>query len=163
MTDICIDIGITNTTGEKWLSILVNTGLVFLLQPYSNNVVARVVKRPKIYMTDTGLSCYLAGYLDSLTLEKSAYNGAIFETYVVTEILKSFSNNRKEIDLLILYDNVIYPIEIKKSANPGVDGIKNFERVKKFGMKVGNGGIICMKKDNFLIDINNNYIPIEYL
>ena len=178
MTDICRDIGITNTTGEKWLSILVNTGLVFLLQPYSNNTVARVVKRPKIYMTDTGLSCYLAGYLDSLTLEKSAYNGAIFETYVVTEILKSFSNNGedarkhlyyyrdnngKEIDLLIIYDNVIYPIEIKKSASPKLEAIKNFDVVKKFGMQVGNGGVICMKQDIFPIDKDNNYIPVEYL
>lgn len=102
ITDICKDIGITNTTGEKWLSILVNTGIVFLLQPYSNNTVARVVKRPKIYVTDTGLSCYLAGYLDSLTLEKSAYNGAIFETYVVTEILKSFSNNGEDVKTSIL-------------------------------------------------------------
>ena len=178
ITDICKDIGITNTTGEKWLSILVNTGIVFLLQPYSNNTVARVVKRPKIYVTDTGLSCYLAGYLDSLTLEKSAYNGAIFETYVVTEILKSFSNNGedakkhlyyyrdnngKEIDLLIIYDNVVYPIEIKKSASPKTDAIKKLDVVKKFGMQVGNGGVICMKQDIFPIDRNNNYIPIEYL
>lgn len=178
MTDICKDIGITNTTGEKWLSILVNTGLVFLLQPYSNNTVARVVKRPKIYMTDTGLSCYLSGYLDSLTLEKSAYKGAIFETYVVTEILKSFSNNGedarkhlyyyrdnngKEIDLLILRNNIIYPIEIKKSANPKTEAIKNFEVAEKFGMKVGNGGVICMKSDIFPIDKNNNYIPVELL
>ena len=92
-------------------------------------------------MTDTGLSCYLAGYLDSLILEKSPYNGAIFETYVVTEILKSFSNNEenprkhlyyyrdnneKEIDLLIIYDNAIYQIEIKKSASQKLDAIKNF-------------------------------------
>ena len=178
MTDICRDIGITNVTGEKWLSILTNTGLVFLLQPYSNNTVARVVKRPKIYFTDTGLACYLAGYLDSRTLEKSAYNGAIFETYVVTEIVKSFANdgkdarkylyyyrdnNGKEIDLLILYDNIIYPIEIKKSANPKTEATKNFEIVKKFGMEIGNGGVICMKQDIFPIDRNNNYIPIEYL
>ena len=178
MTDICKDIGITNTTGEKWLSILVNTGLVFLLGSYSNNTVARTVKRPKIYMTDTGLSCYLAGYLDSLTLEKSAYNGAIFETYVITEILKSFSNNGKdarkylyyyrdnngkEIDLLIIYDNVVYPIEIKKGASPKIDATKNFDVVKKFGMQVGNGGVICMKQDIFPIDKDNNYIPVEYL
>ena len=178
MTDICKDIGITNTTGEKWLSILVNTGLVFLLGSYSNNTVARTVKRPKIYMTDTGLSCYLAGYLDSLTLEKSAYNGAIFETYVITEILKSFSNNGKdarkylyyyrdnngkEIDLLIIYANVVYPIEIKKGASPKIDATKNFDVVKKFGMQVGNGGVICMKQDIFPIDKDNNYIPVEYL
>ena len=162
----------------KCLSILVSTGLVFLLQPYSNNTVARVVKRLKIYFTDTGLSCYLSGYLDSLTLEKSAYNGAIFETYVVTEILKSFSNNGedarkhlyyyrdnngKEIDLLILRNNIIHPIEIKKSASPKTEAIKNFEVAEKFGMKVGNGGVICMKSDIFPIDKNNNYIPVELL
>ncbi len=178
MVDICKDVGITSMTGEKWLSILVNTGLVFLLQPYSNNTVARIVKRPKIYFTDTGLSCYLAGFLDNVTLEKSSYSGAIFETYVVTEILKSFTNNGKdakkylyyyrdnngkEIDLLIIYNNKVYPLEIKKSANPKIDSIKNFDIVNKFGMEIGNGGVICMKKDIFPIDKDNNYIPIEYL
>ena len=178
MSDICNGIGITNATGEKWLSILTNTGIVYLLQPYSNNSVARVVKKPKVYFMDTGLACYLAGYMYSRTLEKSAYNGAIFETYVISEIIKSFINsgldarkylyyyrynNSKEIDLLIIKNNVVYPIEIKKSANPGTDAIKNFSIVDKFGMSVGNGGVICMKSEIFPIDKNNNYIPIELI
>ena len=178
MTDICNGIGITNSTGESWLSILTNTGLIYLLQPYSNNSVARIVKKPKIYFMDTGLACYLAGYLDAVTLEKSAYNGAIFETYVITEIIKSYTNkgmdakkylyyyrdnNGKEIDLLIIYNNVVYPIEIKKSANPGTEAIKNFDVVKKFGLEVGNGGVICMKEKLFPIDKENNYIPIELI
>lgn len=178
MTDICNGIGITNSTGENWLSILTNTGLVYLLQPYSNNNVARIVKKPKIYFMDTGLACYLAGYLDAITLEKSAYNGAIFETYVITEIIKSYTNNGmdakkylyfyrdnngKEIDLLIIYNNVVYPIEIKKSANPGTEAIKHFDIVKKFGLEVGNGGVICMKENLFPIDKENNYIPIELI
>lgn len=178
MTDICNGIGISNSTGENWLSILTNTGLVYLLQPYSNNNVARIVKKPKIYFMDTGLACYLAGYLDAITLEKSAYNGAIFETYVITEIIKSFTNNGldakkylyfyrdnngKEIDLLIIYNNVVYPIEIKKSANPGPEAIKHFDIVKKFGLEVGNGGVICMKENLFPIDKENNYIPIELI
>lgn len=116
-------------TAQNWLSILVNTGIVYLLQPYYSNNISRIVKRPKIYFMDTGLACFLAGYMDSTTLEKSAFNGAIFETCVVTEIIKSFTNqgldskkylyyyrdnNGKEIDLLIMYDNTVYPIEIKK-------------------------------------------------
>lgn len=178
MSDICNELGITSVTGDSWLSILVNTGLVYLLQPYSNNNIARIVKKPKIYFMDTGLACYLAGYLDAVTLEKSAFNGPIFETYIITEIIKSYANqgmnarkylyyyrdnNGKEIDLIIVYNNTVYPIEIKKSANPKVDAIKNFKVIEKFGMKIGNGGIICMKENLFPIDENNNYIPIELI
>lgn len=178
MTDICSEIGISNSTADKWLSILTNTGLVYLLQPYSNNNVARIVKKPKVYFMDTGLACYLAGYINSVTLEKSAFNGAIFETYVITEIIKSYTNNAidprkhlyyyrdnngKEIDLIIIYDNVVYPVEIKKSANPPQEAIKHFNIIEKFGMKVGNGAVICMKEKLFPIDKNNNYVPIELL
>ena len=178
LTDICNGIGITSATAEKWLSILKNTGIIYLLQPYSNNNVARIVKKPKVYFMDTGLACYLAGYMDSVTLEKSAYNGAIFETYVISEIIKSYinngldtkkylyyyrDNNGKEIDLIIIKNNVVYPIEIKKSANPGKEVIKNFSVINKFGLEVGNGGVICMKSEIFPIDKENNYIPIELI
>lgn len=178
LSDICNGVGITNATAEKWLSILTNTGIVYLLQPYSNNNIARIVKKPKLYFMDTGLACYLAGYTDSIPLERSAYNGAIFETYVISEIIKSYinngldakkylyyyrDNNGKEIDLLIIKNNIVYPIEIKKSANPGTEAIKNFYVVDKFGLEVGNGGVICMKSDIFPIDKKNNYIPIELI
>ena len=178
INDISNSIEINNHTAQNWLSILVSSGLVYLLQPYSNNNVSRIVKRPKIYFMDTGLACFLAGYMDSVTLEKSAFNGNILETYVVTEIIKSFTNNgmdsrkylyyyrdnnAKEIDLLIFYNNTVYPLEIKKSCNPGKQAIKNFNIVEKFGMNVGNGGVICLAKDLFPIDRNNNLIPIELL
>ena len=178
LTDICNSIGISNSTGDNWLSILTNTGLVYLLQPYSNNNISRIVKRPKIYFMDTGLACYLSGYLDAITLERSAYNGAIFETYIITEIIKSYTNqgmdarkylyyyrdnNGKEIDLLITYNNTVYPIEIKKSASPGKEAIKHFNITEKFNMNIGNGGVICMKEDLFPIDEKNNYIPIELI
>lgn len=178
LSDICNGVGITSVTAEKWLSILKNTGIIYLLQPYSNNNVARIVKKPKVYFMDTGLACYLAGYMDSITLEKSAYNGAIFETYFISEIIKSYinngfdakkylyyyrDNNGKEIDLLIIKNNIVYPIEIKKSANPGKEAIKNFSVVNKFGLEVGNGGVICMKSEIFPIDKENNYIPIELI
>lgn len=178
MTDICNGVGIANSTGEQWLSILTNTGLIYLLQPYSNNNVSRIVKKPKIYFMDTGIACYLAGYLDAATLEKSAFNGAIFETYVITEIIKSYANqgmdarkylyyyrdnNGKEIDLLIIYNNVIYPIEIKKSSNPSKESIKNFNVIEKFNIKAGTGGVICMKSNLFPIDKNNYFIPIELI
>lgn len=126
--NISKDVGIDNKTAENWLSILKTSGLVFLLQPYSNNPTSRAIKTPKMYFTDTGLACYLAGYSDSVTLEKSAMNGSIFETYVVMEIIKSFVNdnkdprlylsyyrdsNQKEIDFVISMNDKVYPIEIK--------------------------------------------------
>jgi len=173
-----LEVGIDNKTAEEWISILKNTGIIYLLQPYMNNNVGRAVKRQKLYFMDTGLACYLTGYTDASILEKSSYSGAIFETYVISEIIKSFTNygkdprkhlyyyrdnNQKEVDLLILDNNMVYPVEIKKSADPGRIAVKNFDIVSKFGMDAGNGVVICMSKDLFAIDDNNYYVPIEYI
>ena len=177
-TSVASEVGIDDKTVNSWLSILKNTGIIYMLQPYMNNSVGRAVKREKIYFTDTGLACYLAGYVDYVTLEKSVYSGAIFETYVVDEIIKSFvncgkdarkhlyyyrDNNQKEIDLLINYNNVIYPIEIKKSANPGKDAIKNFDVVNNFEPQKGNGIVLCMTKNIIAYDDDNYMVPIEYI
>lgn len=177
-SDIGKDVGIDNKTVDDWMSILKNTFLVYLLQPYFNNALGRVIKRPKIYFMDTGLACYLSGYLDSRTLEKSAYSGQIFETYIVSEIIKSYTNNsrdprlhlyyyrdnnQKEIDLLIVDQNNIYPVEIKKSANPGKDTIKNFNIVEKFEMNSPNGIVLCLSKEIHALDDKNYMIPIEYI
>ena len=177
-SEIASNIGVDSKTVDEWLSVLKNTNIIYLLQPFSNNNVSKIIKRPKIYFMDTGLACYLAGYVSSETLEISVYGGAIFETYVVSEIIKNFANNgknakrylyyyrdqnQKEIDLIINYDNTIYPIEIKKSANPGVSAIKNFEVVKKFGLNIGNGIVLCMMSDILAIDENNYYVPIDYI
>lgn len=177
-SEIGKDVGIDNKTVDDWMSILKNTFLVYLLQPYSNNPTARVIKRPKIYFMDTGLACYLAGYLDARTLERSAYSGQIFETYVISEIIKSYTNNsrdprlhlyyyrdnnQKEIDLIVVDQDKIYPVEIKKSANPGKDAIKNFDVIEKFEMKSPCGAVICLTKDIHVIDEKNYMIPIEYI
>jgi len=177
-SDIGKDVGIDNKTVDEWMSILRNTFLVYLLQPYSNNTLSRVIKRPKIYLMDTGLACYLAGYLDARTLERSAYSGQIFETYIVSEIIKSYTNNardprlhlyyyrdnnQKEIDLLIVDQNNIYPVEIKKGANLGKDAIKNFNITKNFQMNSPNGVVLCLTKDLHAIDEKNYMVPIEYI
>ena len=176
--DIANDIGIDSKTVDEWVSILKNTNLIYMLNSYSNNNIKKAIKRPKIYFMDTGLACYLTGYLNSETLEKSAYNGPIFETYIVSEIIKSYTNNgkdprtrlyyyrdknQKEIDLLIFYDNTVYPVEIKKSANPGKTAIKNFEVIKNIETEKGNGVVLCMMENIMAIDENNYYVPIEYV
>lgn len=176
--DISNDVGISNSTGSEWLSILANTGLVMFLQPYFNNNLSRIIKSPKLYMTDTGLACYLTGYMDATILERSLYNGAIFETYVINEITKSFANQgldpskylfyyrdkeKNEIDLLIEDNKIIYPIEIKKSAKPNKDAINSFNLLNATGYEIGEGGVICLADKIIPIDEKNNIIPIEYI
>ena len=177
-SELASDIEIDSKTVDEWMSILVNTHLVFLLNSYSNNTVQRVIKRPKIIFMDTGLACFLAGYLTAETLERSSYSGQIFENYIISEIIKSYTNNgydahrhlyyyrdkeKKEIDLLIIYNNVVYPVEIKKSANPGKEAFKNFEVVKKFNLEVGTGIVLCMISEILALEEDRYFVPIEYI
>ncbi len=177
-SDIAKDVGIDSDTVAKWTGVLSNTYIIFLLQPHMNNNIGRIIKRPKIYFMDTGLAAYLTGYVSSETLQKSAYSGQIFETYVISEIVKSYTNNQrdprkhlyyyrdnngKEIDLLVIEGDNIYPVEIKKGANPDKEAIKNFNIVEKFEMNSPNGCIICLSKDIHAIDEKNYMIPIEYI
>lgn len=177
-SDIAKDVGIDSETVAKWTGILSNTYVVFLLQPHMNNNVGRIIKRPKIYFMDTGLACYLTGYVSSETLQKSVYSGQIFETYIISEIVKSYTNNGrdpkkhlyyyrdnngKEIDLLVIHEDNIYPVEIKKNSNPEKEVIKNFSIVEKFEMNSPNGIVICLTKDIHAFDEKNYMIPIEYI
>ena len=177
-SDISKDVGVDSETITRWTGILSNTYIIFLLQPHMNNNMSRITKRPKIYFMDTGLACYLTGYVSSETLQRSAYSGQIFETYIISEIVKSYTNNQrdpikhlyyyrdsngKEIDLLVIYEDNIYPVEIKKGANPGKDAIKNFNVVEKFEMNSPNGIVLCLTQDIHPLDKNNYMIPIEYI
>ena len=144
--------GISAPTAKKWLSILVSSHIVALVQPYYNNVLKRVVKMPLLHFLDTGLAAYLLKWGNPEALEKGAMSGAFFETYVFTEIYKSYLNagkeppifyyrdkDQKEIDLLIYQNGTLSPIEIKKSASPNKAAIKNFhvlapiQEPKQFG------------------------------
>ena len=177
--DIAKEVEIDIKTAQSWLSVLRTSGLVYLLQPYSNNAIKRIIKRPKLYFMDTGLACFLSKYVDSQTLAISAYSGNIFETYIMSEIIKTYINNGKypdlylyyyrdsnknEIDLLILQNGTIYPVEIKQSANPSKEIVKNFKvlaPLEKAGLKIGEGGIICMMDKVIPINDKNSFIPIQ--
>lgn len=179
INEICQDVEISNYTANEWLSILKNTCLVYLMQPFSSNLIKRVVKSPKIYFMDTGLACYLVSYNNAKVLENSAYNGAIFETYVVSEIIKNLVNNgvdvrtklsyyrdnhQREIDLIIEDKNVLYPIEIKKSMTPDKSAIKNFNVLNDIkDKKIGTGIVLCNIEKITPIDNNNYFVPIEYI
>lgn len=154
--EISRSLGISAPTAKHWVSILERSGIIHILKPYSPNITSRLVKTPKFYFSDTGLAAYLCRWPNAETLENGAMSGAFFETFVVSEILKSYFNSgiepdicyyrdidKKEIDLLLNEGGKIIPAEIKKAKNPeGAD--KNFKVLEKLGKAVGNGLIICM-------------------
>lgn len=177
--------GISAPTAKKWLSILVSSHIVALVQPYYNNVLKRVVKMPLLHFLDTGLAAYLLKWGNPEALEKGAMSGAFFETYVFTEIYKSYLNagkeppifyyrdkDQKEIDLLIYQNGTLSPVEIKKSASPNKTAIKNFhvlapiQEPKQFGglddlkVTMGAGNVICMAQDLLPLDEQNWRVPV---
>lgn len=178
LSDIARDVEIDRKTADGWLSILVSSGIVFLLKPYSGNTIKRIIKRPKLYFMDTGLACYLSMWNNARALELSAMSGAMFENYVISEIVKGYVNqgidvrsrlcyyrdsNGKEIDLMILENGKIYPIEIKKSADPGKGALKNFSVLSQLSEEVAEGAVLCMSSMVVPLDNKNQLVPIKYL
>lgn len=174
---IANEIGVDSKTIKNWISILESSGIIYLLQPYYSKVSNRIIKSPKLYFMDTGLCSYLAKYPNPETLEVGALSGAIFETFVVSEIIKNFTSNgidpkmflyyyrdkdQKEIDLVYIEGDTLYPIEIKKGVSPN-NPDKNFEVLKKYSNNVGAGIVLCMT--NKLQPINKNcwLVPVEYI
>ena len=177
--------GISSPTAKKWLSILVSSHIVALLQPYHNNALKRVVKMPLVHFLDTGLAAYLLKWGNHEALEKGAMSGAFFESYVFSEIYKSFLNagkeppifyyrdkDQKEIDLLLYQNGVLSPIEIKKAASPGKNAVKNFrvlepvtqgepfDGLETLKVEIGTGSVICMANDLLPVDEKNWYVPV---
>ncbi|KAF0092042.1 MAG: ATPase [Fusobacteria bacterium] len=163
--ELAKDVGITSPTAKKWLSLLITSGIIVLVEPYFNNALKRIVKAPNMYFMDTGLCAYLTRWTSSESLEISAMSGAFFETFVVSEIIKSYLNagkraplfyyrdsDQKEIDLIIEENGLLQPIEIKKSANPKNNSGRHFSILEKTGKVYGSGSIICMSDD--LLPIN---------
>ncbi|MGM9918690.1 MAG: ATP-binding protein [Lactimicrobium massiliense] len=155
--EIAGSVGIDVRTCKRWISILETSGIIFLLQPYMANVSNRIIKAPKIYFMDTGLCAWLCKWPNAEMLSNSAMNGAFFETYVVSEIVKNAyafnldphdflyyyrDTDMKEIDLLYVIRDQIYPIEIKAGILP-VHAAKNFSVLDKYKMKIETGLIIC--------------------
>ncbi len=182
--NIANEVGVSELTIKKWISILERTGIVYILQPYSARALNRAIKTPKLYFRDTGLACYLTRWLSPDTLKNSAVSGNMFETFVVSEILKSFSNEGKdyrfsifyyrgkdkrasgenEIDLIIQDDGILYPVEIKMTGNPKANmGGTNQVLDKIPDMKRGMGVILCLIDKKTYLRENLIALPIEYI
>lgn len=150
MADLARDADVAFNTAKSWLSILQTSGIINLLEPYHSNLTKRLVKTSKLYFLDTGLCAYLTQLSTPETLESGAMSGAILETWIIGELLKSYWHNgrqapffyyrdkdKKEIDLLIIQDGTIYPLECKKSASPGMGDIRNFAVLGNLKMPLG--------------------------
>lgn len=172
------DVGISQPTAERWLSILVASNIVYLLQPYSNNIAKRAIKTPKMYFLDTGLAAYLTKWNTPDVLKSGAMAGAFFETFVVSEIIKSYYNrgilelpiyfyrdkDMREIDLIIEDGGILYPLEMKKHADPTKRDISAFGILDTIpGVNRGSGGVICLYDKLVTLQGDDRIIPINYL
>ena len=183
-SEIAKEVDISEPTAKSWMSILVSSNLVYLLQPYYKNINKRMTKMPKIYFLDTGLCAYLTGWSSPEVIQKGAMNGAFFETFVVSEILKSYANegldyhfniyyyrgkdkstvSDNEIDLIIEEDGIVYPVEIKMTGNPKASMASTNTVLDRVAEKTrGLGVILCMiDKKTYLRD-NLVALPISYI
>jgi len=170
------DVDIDNKTAKSWLSILQTSGLVYLLQPYYRNVTKRLVKTPKLYFLDTGLGAYLSKWPTSASLEAGAMSGALLESYMFAEILKSYWHNgiephfyyyrdtdQREVDLVIETGDTFYPVEFKKTATPSKTASRHFRLLDKLGKKVGHGCVLCLVEKDVPLSENVTAVPIAYL
>ena len=171
--DIAQDVGVSNDTAKRWLQVLEKSDIIFYLRPYSNNLLKRTVKTPKLYFFDTGLVAYLTRYSTPEILACGAMNGAILENFVVAELLKSYHNNAKEcllwyyrdsnsneIDMVMESDGMLHPLEIKRSVNPGSELIAAFKLLDKASLPRGSGAVLCMRPRLSAINSDHYILPI---
>ena len=174
--DMAKDVDVSVNTIKSWVSLLETSGLIFLLPPFHNNIAKRAVKTPKLYFSDTGLCSYLCAWETAETLAHGAMSGAILETYVISEIVKSYRHNglfvnvyfyrdrdNREIDLLIERNGLLYPIEIKRSASPKIDDVKHFDMLTRLGKPAGKGAIICLYDKYLPLNHRTNIIPVSHI
>ena len=168
--------GVSGSTAKEWTKVLQTMGIIFLLEPYYNNELKRMIKTPKLYFCDTGLCAFLSSWTSRDTLLNGAASGHYLENYVVSEMLRNSSygekkvnlnfyrdTNQKEIDLVLEMDGQLHPFEIKRAASPDPKAIRAFSLLAKSGKKIGSGGIICMAAKPFPINADNNLIPVNLL
>lgn len=176
LSELARDADVATNTAKSWLSILRASGAVHVLEPYHTNVTKRLVKSPKLYFLDTGLCAYLTGWSSPETLEAGAMSGPILETWVVAEILKGYWHNGREaplfffrdrdaqeVDLLIVKDGVVHPLEVKKTAAPGSGDLRHFPAVERLGLPVGTGGVICLADRSLPLGPSVRSVPVAEL
>ena len=167
------DADIDVQTSKAWINILETLGIIFLLHPYSNNVLKRTIKTPKVYFYDTGLVCYLTRWSSPEVAESGAMSGALLENYTVSEIMKSYQDagrepylyfyrdrDAKEIDVILEGDGKLCPLEIKKTVTPDKRLTRAFSVIDRSPLRLGTGAVLCMAEKLSAFDSSNLIIPI---
>ncbi len=179
--NIARDSGISAATGKRWFQILETSGIVLQLHPYHNNHLKRMIKTPKVYMMDTGLMAWLTRWITPETMLRGAKAGQFFETWVVSEIVKSFLNvgktvrdlyyyrdaDQHEIDLVMEIGRTVHPIEIKMAASPNIKMAQAFRRLEPVteagDMQIGEGAIISQCPELMFLSRGIRAVPVGYL
>lgn len=172
-TALAEDADIDIQTAKSWLNILETLGIVFLLHPYSNNVLKRTIRTPKLYFYDTGLVCYLTRWSSAEVAECGAMSGALLENFTVSELMKSYQNeglspylyfyrdrDAKEIDVLLEGNGKLFPLEIKKTATPDKRIVRTFDVIEKSPLERGTGAVLCMAQEFSAFDRENLIVPV---
>jgi len=168
------DVGVSDETAKTWLACMEKSGVIFYLRPFSNNLLNRTIKKaPKLYFFDTGLVAHLTKYSSPEILMNGAINGAILENYVVSEIIKTYSNNgmeyyahyyrdndSKEVDLVLEGDGKLHPIEIKKTASPPTELASVFKVLDKASIPRGTGAVVCTKRELSALNKDTMVVPV---
>lgn len=172
------NLGISVITVKEWISVLQASDIIYLLNPYyDTSITKRIIKRPKLYFTDTGLACYLVKFNDYKTLANSYFAGAFFETFAVNEIIKGLENNNRlveelfyyrdsnqnEIDIVILENATLHLIEIKLGSSFNKSHIKAFSQLINSKYTIKTSYIICMSDNIYKIDNDIFTLPIYFL
>ena len=149
--DIAQDVGVSDDTAKRWLQALEKSDIIFYLRPYSNNLLKRTVKTPKLYFFDTGLVAYLTKYSSPDILANDA-----------KECLLWYYRDKdmKEIDMIIESDGVLHPLEVKRSVNPGKELIGAFDILNKSSAPRGKGALLCMRTALSAVDSDNYIVPV---
>lgn len=166
-SDIATVVDVNVNTIQGWISVLQASGIIHLLRPFWTNTNKRLSKTPKLYFLDTGLACYLSAWNTPQTLRRGAMAGHTFETFVVSEVLKSYMNagcdlrnvsfyrdaRKREVDLIIQDGHTLHPVEIKSAATVRFDAVKNFNALESMAnFEVGWGAVICQADAPYLIN-----------
>lgn len=174
-SDIANAVDVDHKTVKAWLSVLQASNIVRVIEPFWPNIDKRLTKTPKIFFMDTGLVCHLTRWTTPDQLQNGAAAGHIFETFVVSEILKSFMNSgkslhdvwfyrdakKREIDLVIQDGHILHPVEVKVSATVRKDAVKNFACLENLpGYKVGFGHVVCQTPEPYLITRTVQAVPV---